>query len=220
MLEGSLTEKGILQLLFDLRFLRHVLIGQPSASDRTSESAASFSDYETRLQARHSRHSPLQVCLSRDHHVPLALQYALIKVRHENGDDLQDKLDPIDWAIYGMYLWQNVATFQQRVRVLFGAMIQPGKSDPEVFYICCPCLTERLPFQVLSPSQGLTVAQVLNKTAPSGEANVLSVAPPASRFAYLPISTPSATSNAARHLLTTGTPPTSANAAANLESPV
>ena len=46
--------------------------------------------------------------------------------------------------------------------------------------------------------------QVLNKAGPSGEANVLSVAPTAARFSYLPISTPSATAAGLRRLPATG----------------
>ena len=32
------------------------------------------------------------------------------------------RLDPIDWATYEPYLWQNVATFGHRTASLFGSL--------------------------------------------------------------------------------------------------
>ena len=45
---------------------------------------------------------------------------------------MQDRLDPIDWAIYGMYLWQNEAAAYQRVRILFGLLLISSKAHRQV----------------------------------------------------------------------------------------
>lgn len=57
--------------------------------------------------------------------------------------------------------------------------------------------------------EGVSAAQVTPKPATSFDANILSVAPTAPRFSYLPISTPSLTSSALRnHPASTASPMT------------
>ena len=50
---------------------------------------------------------------------------------------MQERLDPIDWAIYGMYLWQNEAALYQRVRVLYGSLLQLNRAHTEVRRLRC-----------------------------------------------------------------------------------
>ena len=44
----------------------------------------------------------------------------------------QERLDPIDWAIYGSYLWANESALFQRVRILYGSLIHHKRTPAEV----------------------------------------------------------------------------------------
>ena len=58
-------------------------------------------------------------------------------------------LDPIDWATYEPYLWQNVATFCHRTATLFGSPTllnkrPPGVSPGACGSLCFLCLSRAL----------------------------------------------------------------------------
>ncbi|KAK9836059.1 hypothetical protein WJX84_002269, partial [Apatococcus fuscideae] len=154
-LDRRLSEKGILQLLFDVRFLQEALSGGRPHDSSTSAAPAPAATTPPRLGRGHKEAKPLsagdKAAASRDG------EFAALET------SLQERLDPIDWATYEVYLWRNEAICYQRCSVLFGALFQlnwlhgqaAGKAGP-----------------------------------PSMEANVMRMAPPAPRFAYLPISTP------------------------------
>ncbi|KAL0025084.1 hypothetical protein WJX79_007064 [Trebouxia sp. C0005] len=159
-LSSSLSEKGLLQLLFDVRFLSDALAGGKPLKDTPGRTQPS------RAQRGHDKaQSP-------------AVQERQRAFQSLEGS-LSNQLDPIDWATYEPYLWANEATYYQRAATLFGALLQ----------------TRRLH------------SQVTPKPATSFDANILSVAPTAPRFSYLPISTPSLTSSALRnHPASTASP--------------
>ena len=59
------------------------------------------------------------------------------------------RLDPIDWATYEPYLWQNVATFCHRTATLFGSLTllnkRPSGVRPVSFRVLCVlCLSMTL----------------------------------------------------------------------------
>lgn len=83
---------------------------------------------------------------------------------------MQERLDPIDWATYEPYLWANEAALRPRTAILFGPITRLARSDG---------------------TSSASAPPALGRGAPAGEANVMAAAPQASRFAYLPISTPS-----------------------------
>ncbi|KAK9841813.1 hypothetical protein WJX81_004723 [Elliptochloris bilobata] len=108
-LDRGLTEKGVLQLLLDVRFLRDALAGgRPAPPDfgppRAPPLGASGSAAELAAQKR---------------------AYADLET------SLQDRLDPIDWATYEPYLWANEAAFCRRSAVLFGALTRLSTSPPQ-----------------------------------------------------------------------------------------
>ncbi|KAK9806237.1 hypothetical protein WJX72_006789 [[Myrmecia] bisecta] len=151
-LDRKVSEKGVLQLLFDLRFLQDALAGgRPSPSGGSAAPAA-----------RGGR--------------PNKGQNAEVGERRRSFADmesgLQERLDPIDWATYEPYLWANEAQCYQRAGVLFGALMHLNRMHSEASI----------------------------KSATSTEANLMSVAPTAARFAYLPISTPSLAAAGLRRL--------------------
>ncbi|KAL0023565.1 hypothetical protein WJX77_002562 [Trebouxia sp. C0004] len=159
-LSSSLSEKGLLQLLFDVRFLSDALAGGKPMNDAPGPIQPSRAQ-----RGQGKAQSP-------------ALQERQ-RAFHSLEGSLSSQLDPIDWATYEPYLWANEATYYQRAATLFGALLQ----------------TRRLH------------SQVTPKPATSFDANILSVAPTAPRFSYLPISTPSLTSSALRnHPATTASP--------------
>lgn len=45
---------------------------------------------------------------------------------------MQERLDPIDWAMYEPFLWANASALQQRLGVLFGAFLHMQGTPPEV----------------------------------------------------------------------------------------
>lgn len=91
------SEKGVLQLLFDLRFLHQLLAGSGPVSAREEE------------------------------YTPAALQAALgsrKKQLEAVEEQLQSMLDPIDWATYESYLYANIDKFNARCQVLFGIILR------------------------------------------------------------------------------------------------
>ncbi len=78
---------------------------------------------------------------------------------------LQQLIDPIDWATYETHLYGNKDVFLGRCAVLLGALQDAGAS----------------------PAHGSSTPELPG--AVHGEANVLRMAAPGSRFAYLPINT-------------------------------
>ncbi|KAL3140348.1 hypothetical protein ABBQ38_004612 [Trebouxia sp. C0009 RCD-2024] len=172
-LSGKVSEKGLLQLLFDVRFLSDALAGgrplndtpppppPPSRLQRGQGKAQSPA-----VQGRHRAFQSLEASLS-------------------------SQLDPIDWATYEPYLWGNEATYYQRAATLFGALLQ----------------TQRLH------------AQIPPKPATALDANILSLAPTAPRFSYLPISTPSLHLQTMRHMPARSALPASSIAGTGLLHP-
>ncbi|KAK9803223.1 hypothetical protein WJX73_005829 [Symbiochloris irregularis] len=139
----SFTEKGLLQLLMDVRFLHDTLAGgrprQPAPAQPAHSASPSSSGREQEGEYR------------------------------QLEAQLQERLDPIDWAMYEPYLWANTVALRQRLGVLFGALL----------------------------SLHYPPSEVMAKAAAGAEANVMQMAPTAQRFPYLPIATPSATASRA-----------------------
>lgn len=101
---GALSEKGVLQMVFDVRFVADVLAcGSPEAA-RAAEAGVGGRRRPPAL-AGGARQQPW----SRDSGAVL--------------DALTAKLDPIDWATYEPFLWGNVRKCYQRTAVLFGSFV-------------------------------------------------------------------------------------------------
>eukprot|EP00898_Chlorokybus_atmophyticus_P006294 jgi/Chlat1/6666/Chrsp49S06154 len=106
------SEKGVLQLLFDARFLSDILAG---ASDPATEDSGGVADallVDPKLAAiRRGRMPGDSTALRRSQWTALL-------------ESLQRCLDPIDWATYESYLWANAQRYYQRCAVLYGALVQ------------------------------------------------------------------------------------------------
>eukprot|EP00873_Tetraselmis_striata_P033583 jgi/Tetstr1/453847/TSEL_004008.t1 len=106
-LKAAVTEKGVLQLLLDARYLMDVLAGgRPAPSGPPSAAPPGAGTVDPALNAALAQRKKAQV---------------------EIESMLQDRLDPIDWATYEPYLWANEACFYQRAGVLAGSLgcLQP-----------------------------------------------------------------------------------------------
>ncbi|GBF88246.1 conserved oligomeric golgi complex subunit 1-like [Raphidocelis subcapitata] len=107
---GAVTEKGILQLLFDLRFARDVLAGAHPADGGGggggAEDAAASAAAATAVAQRRRQLSDLQ-------------------------RRLEERLDPIDWATYEPHLWPNTAAAYRRSSVLLGALASLKRAHPD-----------------------------------------------------------------------------------------
>uniref|UniRef100_A0A7S3QNJ0 Conserved oligomeric Golgi complex subunit 1 n=1 Tax=Dunaliella tertiolecta TaxID=3047 RepID=A0A7S3QNJ0_DUNTE len=169
-LAGALTEKGVLQLLMDVRFMRDVLAGgRPLGPPQQQH----------QQQQQHGTEGNAEAS---DSHIVAALME-----RRRQGSNLeqhlQDRLDPIDWATYEPHLWTNVQQFYQRTATLLGSLTQLQRAYPEG-----PSASGRSGTAAGGAALSSTAA------APSGRArdlNPMNVLPVAPRFHYLPISIPS-----------------------------
>eukprot|EP00850_Spirogloea_muscicola_P023300 SM000345S12841 [mRNA] locus=s345:28798:34711:+ [translate_table: standard] len=125
--DSRVSEKGILQLLFDFKFLWDVLSG---GSEEDSNGKRTLDDRKKKV-------------------------VQLLEL-------LYNRIDPIDWATYEPYLWQNEQRYYHRCVVLFGSLIQLNRLHMEA--------PPKLPYNT--------------------DTNTLNVSATVPRFSYLPISAP------------------------------
>ncbi|GFH06714.1 uncharacterized protein HaLaN_01388 [Haematococcus lacustris] len=97
---------------------------------------------------------------------------------------LQDMLDPIDWATYEPHLWAHAKRYYQRTAVLFGAVTQLQRLHPDG--------GAGIPTAPGS-SRATAGAGAVGVGGAALEFNPLNILPVAPRFHYLPISTPIST---------------------------
>lgn len=148
---GTASEKGVLQVLFDIRFLTTILAGDPpctstAVAETPSSRKKQISEAETRITR----------CI-----------------------------DPIDWATYESYLYSNVAGYIQRCSALLGLVLR-GNTAPGVG---TGDASTKSPLK----SRSMTSAGSASGTSSTAvESNILRMATPGSRFAYLPVNIPSA----------------------------
>ncbi|KAH7316330.1 hypothetical protein KP509_21G088700 [Ceratopteris richardii] len=112
------SEKGILQLLFDLRFIGDVLSGGECSYPDT----AIFSEEEALLSSILS--SSNLVGLRKSLFQGSGTENQRKKWRTNLQDRLSGLLDPIDWATYEPPLWENEQQSYQRCAVIFGFLVQ------------------------------------------------------------------------------------------------
>ncbi|KAL3693725.1 hypothetical protein R1sor_007376 [Riccia sorocarpa] len=112
-MNSRVSEKGLLQLLFDLRFLADVLSGGQAESVDNVETDDSVHD-SLSLSARWKTTST---------HSDKSTQERKKRVT-ELLSMFSARLDPIDWATYEPHLWENERRYYQRCSVLFGSLIQ------------------------------------------------------------------------------------------------
>ncbi|KAG2431082.1 hypothetical protein HXX76_009615 [Chlamydomonas incerta] len=181
----GITEKGVLQLLFDVRFIRDVLVGgrpvsatRPGGAGGAGASAASVAAAAAAAATAGAALGGLGgmggLGAGTAELADPAVVAALGERRREQAaleQMLQDLLDPIDWATYESYLWANVGRYFGRVSVLLGGLIQLQRAHPE------------------GGPGGLGGKMAATGLQDSNPLNVLPVAP---RFQYLPISAPTA----------------------------
>eukprot|EP00803_Ostreobium_quekettii_P008589 evm.model.scf_1054.1 EVM.evm.TU.scf_1054.1 scf_1054:34865-39269(-) len=161
----ALSDTGILQLLLDTRFLQDVMAGAQPMERPTSLRPAGSVGLSGRDFAT-GAHGRLPRPPSRMADPQLAASLQEHKAQFLDLQSmLSERLDPIDWATYEPHLWQIEQRYYQRSAVLFGVLMQlnPLHSGPPM----------------KSPSKTDT--------------NILSMAPVAARFQYLPIRTPTPT---------------------------
>ncbi|KAK9138998.1 hypothetical protein Sjap_009592 [Stephania japonica] len=102
----QVTERGILQILLDLRFAVDILSGGDSN--------------ENEVSPKNSKSKPAY----KQNHDECKLSSANGKVFMDLINSLSQRLDPIDWATYEPYLWENEKQAYLRHAVLYGFFIQ------------------------------------------------------------------------------------------------
>ncbi|KAK1326907.1 hypothetical protein QJS10_CPA01g01319 [Acorus calamus] len=155
------SEKGILQILLDLRFTMDILSGgrDSSLSGPDLNSKEDLSRVPI-LKPPYRRKQPQNQADS-------VIRERVMGLIH----GLSQRLDPIDWATYEPYLWENEKQSYKRYAVLFGFFVQLNRMYTDA--------VQKLP------------------TKTNSESNILrcSTVP---RFKYLPISAPVLSARGAR----------------------
>eukprot|EP01024_Parvocaulis_polyphysoides_P001145 TRINITY_DN10318_c0_g1_i1.p1 TRINITY_DN10318_c0_g1~~TRINITY_DN10318_c0_g1_i1.p1 ORF type:complete len:615 (+),score=88.50 TRINITY_DN10318_c0_g1_i1:304-2148(+) len=108
-LGGNLSEKGVLQLLLDLRFVKDVLQGG-APPGKTPESEQDMGISRGGLQ-------------NKEPEVAAALANRKVQLS-KLQEQLTNKLDPIDWATYEPHLWKLEERYCAKVAVLYGSLTQ------------------------------------------------------------------------------------------------
>ncbi|GLT87998.1 hypothetical protein SLE2022_060440 [Rubroshorea leprosula] len=104
--ESQVSEKGVLQILLDIRFVADVLSGGDyNMNEELSQTPKTKSPFR-RKQEQVQIKSVVRECID-----------GLINC-------LSQKLDPIDWLTYEPYLWENEKQSYLRHAVLFGFFVQ------------------------------------------------------------------------------------------------
>lgn len=103
---SQVSEKGVLQVLFDLKFAAEILSGgNLNANEEFSEIANVKSPFRRKQKAQQPNS-------------------AVGEHTKQLVNRLSQKLDPIDWLTYEPYLWENERQAYLRHAVLFGFFVQ------------------------------------------------------------------------------------------------
>ncbi|EES01554.1 conserved oligomeric Golgi complex subunit 1 [Sorghum bicolor] len=111
---SPVSEKGILQILLDLCFIGDVLSGGKSSSANTTEMQTKQDSLPSTVTKTSFRRKQSQ----------LQADSAVIEPINKLINRLSQRLDPIDWATYEPYLWENEKQSYKRYVVLFGFLVQ------------------------------------------------------------------------------------------------
>ncbi|CAA0818811.1 Vps51/Vps67 family (components of vesicular transport) protein [Striga hermonthica] len=109
-LRSQVSDKGVLQVLFDLKFASDILPGGDFHANKEASEITSVKSPYRRKQKTESKNS-------------------LIGQRtKELVNLLSQRLDPIDWLTYEPYLWENERQAYLRHGVLFGFFVQLNRT--------------------------------------------------------------------------------------------
>ncbi|XP_008796616.2 conserved oligomeric Golgi complex subunit 1-like [Phoenix dactylifera] len=158
--EAQVSEKGALQILLDLRFIADILSGGKDSAYRNTEMNAKEKSSKIMTQRLPFRRKQPE----------LQPGSANTELAMKMINKLSQRLDPIDWAIYEPYLWENEKQSYKRFAVLFGFLVQLNRMYTDT--------VQKLP------------------TKSNTDSNIMrcSTVP---RFKYLPISAPALSSRGA-----------------------
>lgn len=115
---GRVSEKGVLQLLFDLRFLGNVLSGGQQPYPNPTVFAEEEPFFSSILSS--SNLARLKESLFQSDGTEQQRKRWLVSLQER----LSDLLDPIDWETYKSPLWENEQQSYQRCAVIFGFLVQ------------------------------------------------------------------------------------------------
>nr|XP_010923268.1 conserved oligomeric Golgi complex subunit 1 isoform X1 [Elaeis guineensis] len=158
--EARVSEKGALQILLDLHFIADILSGGKDSASRNTEMNVKEESSKIMTQRLPFRQKQPELQPGSANTEPA------MKLINK----LSQKLDPIDWAIYEPYLWENEKQSYKRFAVLFGFLVQLNRMYTDT--------VQKLP------------------TKSNTDSNIMrcSTVP---RFKYLPISAPALSSRGA-----------------------
>ncbi|KAF7031048.1 hypothetical protein CFC21_042431 [Triticum aestivum] len=149
---SQVSEKGVLQILLDLRFIGDILSGGKNSSANPSETKIKQDNAKTTFRRKQSQ---------------FQADSATIEPINKLINKFSQRLDPIDWATYESYLWENEKQSYKRCVVLFGFLVQLNHMYTGA--------AQKLPTKTNTDSNIMRCSQV-------------------PRFKYLPISAPALSS--------------------------
>ncbi|PIN16662.1 Low density lipoprotein B-like protein [Handroanthus impetiginosus] len=103
---SQVSEKGVLQVLFDLKFAADIFSG---GSFHANEESPAISNLKSPFRRKQIAQQPKSIIGGRT---------------KELLNQLSQRLDPIDWLTYEPYLWENERQAYLRHTVLFGFFVQ------------------------------------------------------------------------------------------------
>ncbi|XP_042424582.1 conserved oligomeric Golgi complex subunit 1-like [Zingiber officinale] len=155
--EYQVSDKGILQILLDLKFIADVLSGGKDSTASDPESNAKEDSLKVKILKPASRWKQPQ-------NKP---DSANVETISKLINSFSQRLDPIDWATYEPYLWENEKQSYKRYSVLFGFLVQLNRMYTDI--------VQKLPTKSNAGSNIMRCSTV-------------------PRFKYLPISAPALSS--------------------------
>ncbi|KAJ4816263.1 Vps51/Vps67 family (components of vesicular transport) protein [Rhynchospora pubera] len=120
---SRVSEKGLLQILLDLRFIGDILAGGKNPSSNNSD-ASPKQDQLSQATVMKSPFRRRQLTLNSDFPAAIPVSKLINK--------FSTSLDPIDWAMYEPYLWENEKQSYMSYVVLFGFLVQLNRMYTDV----------------------------------------------------------------------------------------
>ncbi|KAM0925794.1 hypothetical protein ACQ4PT_003957 [Festuca glaucescens] len=154
---SQVSEKGVLQILLDLRFIGDILSGGKKSSTNSPETQVKQDSLPSTMAKTSYRRKQSQ----------FQADSATIEPINKLISKFSQRLDPIDWATYEHYLWENEKQSYKRCVVLFGFLVQLNHMYTGA--------VQKLPTKANTDSNIMRCSQV-------------------PRFKYLPISAPALSS--------------------------
>ncbi len=168
------NKEGLIQLLFDTRFIFDVLSGRKEVKESFADMKEFINAASKSTEDKVETDEILEQVMNWTNKVNKLMEKIENEVTTFKMNTNNGQLDPIDVLFYGPHVKQSVMKSYKRCIVLFGSLTQLNRLYTSVY----ACRTHLHLFSKQKPS------------AVQEQPNVIVLAAPVTRFTLLPISTP------------------------------